>query len=85
MLWCHNCVYIAWYKHSNWPVTASVYNMQLVFIIIKLSTLLEAEFLGNYTMNGWGEPLYQMKEAAIPDGKAPESFDWRDHGKLEFD
>jgi hypothetical protein len=41
---------------------------------------LEEEFLSKYTMNGWEEATYELKEAEIPDITVPDSFDWRDHG-----
>ena len=41
MLWRHNRVCIAWYKHDSWPITASVrhnlfykYNIGYIIIII---------------------------------------------------
>ena len=24
MLWCHNSICIAWYKHGNWPITVCI-------------------------------------------------------------
>ena len=35
MLWRHNRVCIAWYKHGNWPITACV--RQNLFYIIQQS------------------------------------------------
>ena len=39
------------------------------------------EFKKYYRMPGWGKPLYEMKEAEIPQGEIPSAFDWRDKGK----
>ena len=33
-------------------------------------------------MPGWGKPEYEMKQAEIPEGDVPTSFDWRDKSKL---
>ena len=49
-------------------------------ISISIYLILEEEFLANYTMNGWDEAIYDLKEAEIPDITVPDSFDWRDHG-----
>ena len=42
----------------------------------------EEEFKKYYRMPGWGKPLYEMKEAKIPEGAIPNAFDWRDKGAL---
>ena len=42
----------------------------------------EEEFKKYYRMPGWGKPLYEMKEAKIPEGVIPNAFDWRDKGAL---
>lgn len=44
--------------------------------------LTEEEFKKYYRMPGWGKPLYEMKEAKIPEGAIPNAFDWRDKGAL---
>ena len=36
MLWCHNCVCIAWYKYSNWPITCRPF--RLTRAIARVST-----------------------------------------------
>jgi len=35
-----------------------------------------------YAMPGWGDPLEPMKQADIPVGDIPESFDWRSKGEV---
>lgn len=43
----------------------------------------EEEFKKYYRMPGWGKPLYEMKEAEIPQGDIPNAFDWRDKGMYQ--
>ena len=38
-LWCHNRVCIAWYKQSNWPITACIIWKLIQFDIAKLVDL----------------------------------------------
>ena len=42
----------------------------------------DEEFKSQYMMPGWGKPQYDLPQAAIPLGVAPESFDWREHGAV---
>ncbi|XP_028391106.1 cathepsin L-like [Dendronephthya gigantea] len=50
--------------------------------ITQFSDLTKEEFLEKYTMNGWDEDTYNLKEAKIPEITVPDSFDWRDHGAV---
>lgn len=48
--------------------------------VTQFMDLTEEEFKKYYRMPGWGKPSYEMKQAEIPEGAAPASFDWREKG-----